>query len=84
MVSQSYKITLHRDDLCAILTVDSGCVEIFYESYVQVLKCADMIQEWMIYVMKTEEYREGIWVWRVKKMGNELTGEQILDELDDM
>lgn len=84
MVSYYYNLTLTREDLCAVLTVDGECADIFCLSDAIFLKNADAIQEWMSYVMKEEHRREGVWVWKIKKPGNELTGEKLFDELDDV
>lgn len=49
------------------------------------LMYADVIQEMMVDIMKTEMAREGLWLWKISDNWQTIAGWELLgDELDDM
>ena len=59
-------VYLYEDDLCAIITVDGEFAGIWAHDD-QVYKVADIIQQWMSVIMKEQDNRRGVWLWRVSK-----------------
>ena len=76
-----------QTDLCAILTINAQMAG-YWDHYPQEsLSHADYIHEFMIKVMKEEQHRLGVWMWRINKTTDTIIGEFLgwqNDAVDDL
>ena len=70
-------ILLGPDDEVGVLTKDGRFAGICSQSEEYVRENADRIHEAMIAVMKVEEHKSGLWIWRISHGWTQMTGEKV-------
>lgn len=80
MLSSEYNLTLEKDDLCALITIDGDLIDIYFVDYELVCSEADMITDYMLRMLSDPVHDEGVWIWHIKKHGREITAEQIFND----
>ena len=73
--SEGFLIWIHEEDLCAVMSENGELAGIWGHTQAEVMDRADEIQEWMSAVMRNPEHKHGIWVWRINRDGQKITGE---------
>lgn len=69
-----FLFSLEPDENVAILTVNGKMLRGVVRHPQDLWQNADTITEMMIFVMKKEDSRKGIWYWKIRKNWSEILG----------